>query len=178
MKIKSIISIFKNDFRIILKSIELIIIFLIPIILSILVGYYIKRSDIEEAILGSRVGNLETDGVAFLGPEIVAGRGILQIQRDLARDRERFDRQPEVHTRAAKRRWLIECERDARDQRLGQNMEQRVVGYRGKDPLRAVDGKGLSLAQVDEAGDVVDVAVGEDDGLDGAVAMAALGVGP
>ncbi len=52
--------------------------------------------DIEEGLLGRRIADLEADGVAFLRPEIVAGGGILQIERDLAGDGEGLDRQPEI----------------------------------------------------------------------------------
>ena len=44
-------------------------------------------------------------------------------------------------------------------------------------PVGGVDREGLRLAQVDQADDVVDVAVGQHRGLDGAVAQAALRVG-
>ena len=49
-----------------------------------------------------RIANLEADGVAFLRPEVGAGGGVLQIERDLAGDGERLDREPEVDAGAAR----------------------------------------------------------------------------
>jgi len=65
----------------------------------------------------------------------------------------------------------------ARDLVVGAHVENRVGIERRHHAVRAVDREWLGLAQVDEAGDVVDVRIGDDDGLDRRIAQRAVLVG-
>ena len=108
------------------------------------------RHEEEAPVAGA---DLETDRVlAFAADHRLAA---LEVQGDLARYRERRDREPCHLDR------LVQRDAMARDIIRVQGIEDRVGGQNVEDRRRGVEIEPMALAQAQEPGDMVDVTVGQ-----------------
>ena len=120
---------------------------------------------------------LKADGVAVAAAVVFFFAAFFEEKRDFSGHCEGFDGQAKINAGACQWRRLIECERDARHLIGCADIENRIGVQCRQNAVRAVDRKRLAFAQIDQAGDVIDVGIGHDDGLDRRIAQAAIDEG-
>jgi hypothetical protein len=119
--------------------------------------------DVEQPAVAA--GDLDAD----IGPGLRGERGIvvLEIERHLAGDGKQLD--PKV---AWQRKRLVARDDLARHHVAGEHPEDRIGVERGKRFGGGKHGEILAFAQDEEAGDLIDLGAGQDDGGDRRVACA------
>jgi len=86
--------------------------------------------------------------------------GVFKPEGDLARNRKSFDAESEIDARAAKRPARIERQLLARDDLGRENVENPVGGEYVQHAARGVNAERLGLAQGQQTGDMIHVAIG------------------
>ena len=99
-----------------------------------------------------------------------AGGRVLQVERYFAGDRKGFDRQSEAGAGSGEVGSLPGLELHPRDEACIEHVEDAIGRQRAEHTARAVERECEAFAQAEQPGDVVDVTVGQDHGLDGAFA--------
>ena len=124
--------------------------------------------NVVEGRASGGVADFQADAVALARAE--GGASTLEVQRHLARHRIWLDDQPACHLDG-----LAERQGDARYGLGAQHVEDAVGRQCVEHALRGVKGEDHALAQAQEAGHVIDIAVGQHHGGDRARAQAAIG---
>ncbi len=114
---------------------------------------------------GAGRGQLEPDRVAGFGPEALF-RGIFQVERDLAVDREGLG--DDASARDLNR--LVQRQRKPANHIGRKNAENAVLLKDRLDARGCIDAELLPLPKGKKPGNVVDVAICQNDGRDGRVA--------
>ena len=111
----------------------------------------------------------QADRVAAVGPEIGLRRGgILEIERHFPGDGEAFDPHARLlAVRVANFQLIPQGQSAPGHDRVIEDIENGVRVKHRQDLHRCIDGEGLSLAQAQKAGDMVDIGIGEHHGPDG-----------
>ena len=125
--------------------------------------------NVEEARTRGRIADLQPHGVAGLRAVTGAGRGIFEVERDLAGNGKRLDHEAEVFGRALELDRLVERQLATRHDASGEDIEDGVCADHLMHAVGGVHRKRLHFAQMDQAGNVIDIAVGDGDRLDRAV---------
>ena len=139
--------------------------------------------DIAEPPPAPGLDDRDADGVAFHRAQMGPGGLILEVERDLARDREGFDGQSQglavIFEGQATASWSIAVERQghAIDNIGGKNIEDAVGSQRRVNARGGVEIKRLALAQCQQSGHRVDIAVREHDRADRRVTFWAIPTG-
>ena len=112
--------------------------------------------------------DLEPQRVAVLRRRVESVSGLgLEIERQLARDEKWRDPEAQALVRGVGEiDRLVRRQSAARDDGAVEHLEDRVAIEHGMNTLVRIECQGRALAQMQEPGDGIDVAVGEDDGGD------------